>query len=195
METYSCEFCGGGPHHGFDCQTGNTLVYEQVPCNNQNFGFDQYPYYSPSPPQQFCYCEDLDLKKYIDDMKLQMNEIMELIRERYKIHETPISFDELVGSDDDTEVIFDEEQFIRQQSTAHVIPLPLAYTPPPPFLATMEPLDTFLMRAEVISTTLAKENDEFIKSRVDDLVPIPKESEVTSVCNDLECSMPFDSPP
>ncbi|GKC20925.1 hypothetical protein Tco_1023075, partial [Tanacetum coccineum] len=45
----------------------------------------------------------------------EMNEIMELIHERYQIHKPPISFDELEGSDDDTEVIFDEEQFLRQQ--------------------------------------------------------------------------------
>ncbi|GJR86276.1 hypothetical protein Tco_0210287 [Tanacetum coccineum] len=93
-----------------------------------------------------------------------------------------------MGSNNDTEVIFDEEQFLRQQSTVHVTPLPLAYTPPLPCLATMEPLDALLMGDEVISTTLARENTEFIKSSVDDLVLIPRESEVTSVCNDLECS-------
>ncbi|GJX08184.1 hypothetical protein Tco_0196116 [Tanacetum coccineum] len=59
----------------------------------------------------------------------------------------------------------------------------------------MEPLDAFLMGDEAISTTPIKENKEFIKSSVDDLVPILRESEVTSVSNDLECSMPFDSPP
>ncbi|GJW90874.1 3-ketoacyl-CoA thiolase 2, peroxisomal-like protein [Tanacetum coccineum] len=73
-----------------------------------------------------------DLKKDIDDLKLQMNEITELIRERYQIHEPPISFDETKGSDDDTKVIFDEEKILRQQSTAQVIPPPLAYTPPLP---------------------------------------------------------------
>ncbi|GJY05530.1 hypothetical protein Tco_0371470 [Tanacetum coccineum] len=60
---------------------------------------------------------------------------------------------------------------------------------------TKEPLDTLLIGDEVISTTPVKENDEFIKSRVDDLVPIPRESEVTLVSNDLECSMPIDWPP
>ncbi|GJU92961.1 hypothetical protein Tco_1317717 [Tanacetum coccineum] len=174
METYSCEFYGGRPHHDFDCQIGNMLVYEQVPCNNQNFGFDQYPYYSLIPPQcEVCGgshyssdCQtrnslvyepnpcnnydltyfdqppqyhtddlppqDLDLKKIIDDLKLQMNETMELIHERYQIHEPPISFDEPEGSNDDTEMIFDKEQFLRQQSTAQVIPPSLAYTPPLP---------------------------------------------------------------
>ncbi|GKB16415.1 hypothetical protein Tco_0850338, partial [Tanacetum coccineum] len=106
-----------------------------------------------------------------------MNEIMELIRERYQIHEPPISFDEPEGSDDDMEVIFDEEQFLRQQSTAHITPSPLAYTPPPPCLATMEPLDALLIGDEFISTTPARENDEFIKSSVDYLVPLQRESE------------------
>ncbi|GKB50528.1 hypothetical protein Tco_0901281, partial [Tanacetum coccineum] len=55
---------------------------------------------------------------------------------------------------------------------------------------TKEPFDTLLMGDEVISTIPERENDEFIKSSVDDLVPIPRESEVTSVCCDLECNMP-----
>ncbi|GKA91037.1 hypothetical protein Tco_0812907 [Tanacetum coccineum] len=59
---------------------------------------------------------------------------------------------------------------------------------------TKEPLDTFLMGDEVISTTPERENDEFIKSSVDDLVPIPRESEVTLVCDDLECDMPVNTP-
>ncbi|GKD37956.1 hypothetical protein Tco_1258163 [Tanacetum coccineum] len=36
-----------------------------------------------------------------------------------------------------------------------------------------EPSDTLLMGDEIISTTLERENDEFIMSSVDDLVPIP----------------------
>ncbi|GKA58703.1 hypothetical protein Tco_0758016 [Tanacetum coccineum] len=56
---------------------------------------------------------------------------------------------------------------------------------------TKEPLDTLLMGDEVISTTLERENDKFIKSSVDDLVPIPRELEVTSVYDDLECDMPI----
>ncbi|GKC95624.1 hypothetical protein Tco_1161066 [Tanacetum coccineum] len=72
--------------------------------------------------------------------------------------------------------LFDDEQILREHNTAHVTPPPLAYTPTPPVLATMEPLDTFLMGDEVINTILKKENDEFIKSSVDDLVPILRES-------------------
>ncbi|GKD41295.1 hypothetical protein Tco_1261502 [Tanacetum coccineum] len=58
---------------------------------------------------------------------------------------------------------------------------------------TKEPLDILLMGDDVISTILARETDEFIKSSVDDLVPIPRESEVTSD-SDLECYMPATIP-
>ncbi|GKB11264.1 hypothetical protein Tco_0845187 [Tanacetum coccineum] len=54
-------------------------------------------------------------------------------------------------------------------------------------------LDTFLIGDEVISTILERENIKFIKFSVDDLVPIPRESEVTSD-SDLECDMPATTP-
>ncbi|GKB08816.1 hypothetical protein Tco_0837128 [Tanacetum coccineum] len=34
-ETYSCEFCGGNSHPGFDCQTGNTPVFDQVQAEQE----------------------------------------------------------------------------------------------------------------------------------------------------------------
>ncbi|GJW38568.1 hypothetical protein Tco_0064413 [Tanacetum coccineum] len=49
------------------------------------------------------------------------------------------------------------------------------------------------MGDEVISTTPVREDDKFIKSSVDDLVPIPRESEVTSD-SVLECDMPATTP-
>ncbi|GJT56571.1 hypothetical protein Tco_0991625 [Tanacetum coccineum] len=96
------------------------------------------------------------------------------------------------GSDDYTEVTYDKEQYLSDHYTAPVTPP--AYTPSLPFLATMEPTNTLLMGDEVISTIPERDNDEFIKSSVDDLVPIPRESEVTSVCDDLECDMPITIP-
>ncbi|GJU83422.1 hypothetical protein Tco_1285787 [Tanacetum coccineum] len=69
----------------------------------------------------------------------------------------------------------------------------LTYTPSLPFLTTMEPADTLLMGDEDSSTTPASETDEFIKSSTNDLVPIPREFEVTSG-NNLECGMPIDTP-
>ncbi|GJU37260.1 hypothetical protein Tco_1185614 [Tanacetum coccineum] len=56
-----------------------------------------------------------------------------------------------------------------------------------------EPLDTFLIGDEDFSTTPTRETNKFIKSNVDDLVPIPRESKVTSNSN-LECDMPVNTP-
>ncbi|GJZ51258.1 hypothetical protein Tco_0605773 [Tanacetum coccineum] len=57
----------------------------------------------------------------------------------------------------------------------------------------MEPTDTLLMRDKVINTTYARENDKFIKSSVDDFVPIPREFEVTSVNIDLPLGEPLNT--
>nr|GEV62704.1 hypothetical protein [Tanacetum cinerariifolium] len=97
----------------------------------------------------------------------------------------------LEGSDDYTEVTYDKEQCLSDHYTAPVTPT--AYTPSIPFLATMEPLDTLLMGDEIISTILEKENDEFTKSNVVDLVPIPRESKLTLDSTDLECREHLDS--
>ncbi|GKC56623.1 NAC domain-containing protein [Tanacetum coccineum] len=97
------------------------------------------------------------------------------------------------GSDDYTKVTLDEEQCLCDHYTAPVIPPPLVYTSSIPFLATMEPVDTLLMGDEVIRTIPATKTGEFIKSSVDDLVSIPRESEVTSD-SDLECDMPATTP-
>ncbi|GKA70766.1 hypothetical protein Tco_0776905 [Tanacetum coccineum] len=60
----------------------------------------------------------------------------------------------------------------------------------------MEPEDSLIMGDENLSTIPKKEPDKFIKSSVEDLVPIPSESKDTSD-NDSECDLPFcdDSPP
>ena len=51
-----CEWCGGCPHPEYDCRTGDMLVYEHNPYNNQtSSGLDTSSYYTP--PQQFYCCE------------------------------------------------------------------------------------------------------------------------------------------
>nr|GEY00152.1 hypothetical protein [Tanacetum cinerariifolium] len=60
-----------------------------------------------------------------------------------------------------------------------------------PILPTIEdPEDSFIMGNEELSTILEKESDEFIKSSVEDLIPIPSESEDTSE-SDSECILPL----
>ncbi|GKE41201.1 hypothetical protein Tco_1464606 [Tanacetum coccineum] len=208
-ETYSCELCGDSPHYGFDCQTWPPLVYEQDPCNNHIFSNDQSPYYSPSQPHQFDCCEVCGGPHYSSDCQtrnqlvyesnpgnnydfpcfdqppqyhidrspppdLVFDSLMRLYRENNRILEeiirtiesnSPVDVKEPERSDDYTEVTYDKEQC----------------------------LNTLLMGDEVISTIPARETDEFINSSVDDIVLIPRESEVTSD-SDLECDMPATTP-
>ncbi|GJY79109.1 hypothetical protein Tco_0484910, partial [Tanacetum coccineum] len=51
-------------------------------------------------------------------------------------------------------------------------------------------------KIEIVLTRdlIERENDEFIKSSVDDLVLIPRKSEVTSVYDDLECDISVNTP-
>ncbi|GJT08804.1 hypothetical protein Tco_0843266 [Tanacetum coccineum] len=59
----------------------------------------------------------------------------------------------------------------------------------PPVLPIEDPEDYLIMGDEDLSTIPEKESDEVIKSSVEDLVPIPSESEDTSG-SDSECDLP-----
>ncbi|GJY01137.1 hypothetical protein Tco_0359289 [Tanacetum coccineum] len=80
-----------------------------------------------------------------------------------------------------------EESTIPLNEIVSQIPPSIAITP---VLPTMEPEDSLIMGDENLSTIPEKESDEFIKSSVEDLVPIPSESEDTSD-SDKECDLPF----
>ncbi|GJX28202.1 hypothetical protein Tco_0236281 [Tanacetum coccineum] len=80
-----------------------------------------------------------------------------------------------------------EESTIPLNEIVSQIPPSIAITP---VLPTMKPDDSLIMGDEDLSTIPEKESDEFIKSSVEDLVPIPSESEDTSD-SDSECDLPF----
>ncbi|GJU00384.1 NAC domain-containing protein [Tanacetum coccineum] len=87
------------------------------------------------------------------DFQNELNRLKEMLNLRNSNQDPPVDFYDFKGSDEgDSEINS----------------------------LTKEPLDTLLMGYEVISTTLERENDEFIKS--------------TSVCDDLECDMPVNTP-
>ncbi|GKG05617.1 hypothetical protein Tco_0325703, partial [Tanacetum coccineum] len=81
----------------------------------------------------------------------------------------------------------DEDSTIPLNEIISQIPPSIAITP---VLLTMEPEDSLIMRDENLSTIPKKESDEFIKPSVEDLVPIPSESEDTSD-SDKECDLSF----
>ncbi|GKF51993.1 hypothetical protein Tco_0148460, partial [Tanacetum coccineum] len=65
----------------------------------------------------------------------------------------------------------------------------VAITSSLPVLPTRKPEDSLIMGDEHLDTIPEKESDELIKSSVENLVPIPSESEVTSD-DESECDMP-----
>ncbi|GJX10935.1 hypothetical protein Tco_0200794 [Tanacetum coccineum] len=91
-------------------------------------------------------------------------------------------FDFIYDDDDD-----DEERTIPLNEIISQLPPSIAITP---VLPTMKPEDSLIMRDENLSTFAEREPDEFIKSSVEDLIPILSKSEDTSD-NDSECDFPF----
>ncbi|GJW76384.1 hypothetical protein Tco_0138066 [Tanacetum coccineum] len=79
-----------------------------------------------------------------------------------------------------------EESTIPLNEIVSQIPLSIAITP---VLPTLEPEDSLIIGNEELSTIPEKESDEVIKSSVENLVPIPSESEDT-FGSDSECDLP-----
>nr|GFC77850.1 hypothetical protein [Tanacetum cinerariifolium] len=76
-------------------------------------------------------------------------------------------------SDDDD----DEESSNSLNDNISELPLFFAITPDEPVLSTEEPDNSLSMRDEHLDTIPATESDEFINSGVENLIPIPSESE------------------
>ncbi|GJZ98581.1 hypothetical protein Tco_0671034 [Tanacetum coccineum] len=154
-----------------------------------------------SPPQEMSIQEMEDLKQqYLDEMLSLSNQIQikdyrnEKIDIRYR-RECEITIDELKGKfngmtfttfqffyDDDDY----EESTIPLNENVSQIPPSNAITPVLPIL---ELEDSLIMGNEELSTIPKKKLDEFIKSNVEDLVPIPCESEDTSESYS-DCDLP-----
>ncbi|GKD56340.1 hypothetical protein Tco_1289727 [Tanacetum coccineum] len=77
----------------------------------------------------------------------------------------------------------DEESSIPLRDIISKLPLSVSITPDLPIT------DSLIMEDEHLNTISEKELDEFIKSSVEDLVPIPSESEDTSE-SDNDCDLP-----
>ncbi|GJR97653.1 hypothetical protein Tco_0269827 [Tanacetum coccineum] len=181
QQFYCCEHCGG-PHYGSDCQMVN-MFHEHAPYDNHDSsGFDQPSQFTPPQPLPLSELTRNELIKYmiksqewfnINQEKLnmnfqaEMNRLHEMLNLINSNQDPPVDLYDLKGSDEGDNEIDS---------------------------LTKEPLDTLLMGDEVISTTLARENNKFIKSSVYDLVPIPRESKVTLVCDDSEYDMPTPLP-
>ncbi|GJV62317.1 hypothetical protein Tco_1468417 [Tanacetum coccineum] len=127
-----------------------------------------------------------ELKGKFNGMSIEINKKKELRQlEQAANHSTYITepsrrLNSFYDDDDYEESIIPLNEIVSQ------IPPSIAITP---VLLTMEPGDSLIMGNEDLSTIPEKESDEFIKSSVEDLVPIPSESEDTSE-SDSDCDLP-----
>ncbi|GKA38621.1 hypothetical protein Tco_0731172 [Tanacetum coccineum] len=87
--------------------------------------------------------------------------------------------------DDDDDYDYEKSTIPLNEIDSQISPS-IAITP---ILPTMEPKDSLIMGNEELNTIPEKESDEFIKSSVEDLVPIPSKSEDTSE-SDSDCDLP-----
>nr|GEZ00410.1 NAC domain-containing protein [Tanacetum cinerariifolium] len=198
-ETYSCELSGDSPHYGFDCQTWTPLVYEQDPCphygsdcqminvfyehapydNHDSFGFDQPSQFTSPQPLPLSELTRQELIKYM----IKSQEVFNINQEKFNIDvqnesNRPQEMLNLRNSNQDPLVdLYDLKGSDKGDNKIDSL--------------TKELFDTLLMGDEVISTTPIRENDEFIKSSVNDFFLILRDLKVTLVCDDLECNMPI----
>nr|GEW55888.1 hypothetical protein [Tanacetum cinerariifolium] len=97
-------------------------------------------------------------------------------------------FNSFCYDDDDDDD--DEERTIPLRDIISQLPSSILVTTSPPILPTFEdPEDSLIMGNEDLSTISKKKSNEFIKFSVEDLDPIPSESEDTSGSESV-CDMP-----
>ncbi|GKB15059.1 hypothetical protein Tco_0848982 [Tanacetum coccineum] len=171
-----CEICVG-PHYSYDCQAGNAPVYDQGPCYNQNFSDDQPPFYSLDQQQQFDYCEVCGGPHYSSDCQTKNQLVYEPNPGNnydFPCFEQPPQYH--------------IDQFPPQDLESHRHFILLARENNCIFEELLRTLKTNSIIGEPAGS------NDFTESSVDDLVPIPRESESTLDSTDLECSMPIIPP-
>ncbi|GJT06036.1 hypothetical protein Tco_0840498 [Tanacetum coccineum] len=133
-------------------------------------------------------CESMidELKGKFNGMSIEINKKKELqhLEQVANLSTYPSQRFKSFCYDDDDDYDY-EESIIPLNNIDSQIPLSIAITP---VLPTLEPEDSLIMGDEELSTIPKKESNEFIKFSVEDLVPIPSESEDTSE-SDSDCDL------
>ncbi|GJW20019.1 hypothetical protein Tco_0027455 [Tanacetum coccineum] len=181
----TCELCGNNLRNGFclicDPGAGNSFAYDPNPnsfndppnffnhpaqpqtyscelCgNDSHYGYDcppRVPLYSIDHQEDLNQQKISDVHDRWDKLEESHNELLNVVQSFYEMEST-IPLNEIDSQ----------------------IPPSIAITP---VLPTLELEDSLIMGDEELNTIPEKESDEFIKSSVEDLVPIPSESEDTS---------------
>ncbi|GJR52399.1 hypothetical protein Tco_1402920 [Tanacetum coccineum] len=159
----------------------NEDYYEQNSCYDPNsFGFDQFqtPQYTINHPILNAQNEFLNSQNKLME---QMTSICDMVGQimQKKEEERRIAEDQAAKDRNwKIPICYDDDEDYT-----------IAITP---VLLTEEPVDSLIMEDEHLDTILATESDEVIKSSVEELVPIPSESEGISdgVCDVPLCDNP-----
>nr|GEY67858.1 hypothetical protein [Tanacetum cinerariifolium] len=198
----TCESCVKGAHYGYNFLPKVPIIPNPKPCNNQTI--DELPQTSPSFDPT-CYSGDRNSFTY--DSK---SNIVDDSPNVFSPHSQPPTYsyefcrnDAYYGHDFPLQVPFTydlEPLYINTLSWDHPTicynddddeDCTIAITP---ILSTKKPDNSLSMGDEHLDTILAIESDKVIKSSVENLVPIPSESEGIP---DNMCDVPFhdNSPP
>ncbi|GJU29429.1 hypothetical protein Tco_1173018 [Tanacetum coccineum] len=162
--------------------------HEQNSCYDPNsFGFDQLL------PQPLPVLNHTPLKKYEDSIAFQA--WSESVRQNKEEEEKRIAEDQAAKDRYwKIPICYDDDE--DEESSIPLKDVIISGLPPcvviTPVLLTEEPVNSLSMGDEHLDTISATESDEVIKSSVEDLVPIPSESEGISdgVCDVPLCDNP-----
>nr|GEY18388.1 hypothetical protein [Tanacetum cinerariifolium] len=170
-ETYSVNSCGNDSHFGTDCPPRFLPNYEPEPGYIQNYNF--YPHDSPSFPQQYLCCdncggvhETFQCQSMNHDFYNSNSLSFDLSQTSQfpVIHPPPQETSIKILHDQENEINY-VETFLKKFNLSPDFPL----------------IDTLIMENEHLDTIPEMESDEFIKSSVENLVPIPSEFEDFSI--------------
>nr|GEW75164.1 hypothetical protein [Tanacetum cinerariifolium] len=144
----------------------------------KDFGFDLTAY--SDADHAGCH---LDRKKDIHELIRQLHKDLQIINEELAEYINSLSWNRPAFYDDDDEYPIQYKEYL--ENYCNVIA---------PVLPTEDPGNSLIIGDEHLSTILETESDEVIKSSVENLVPIPSESDGIS---DKTCDVPFcdNSPP
>ncbi|GJS33103.1 hypothetical protein Tco_0531485 [Tanacetum coccineum] len=193
--TYSYEICGNNAYYGYDCAPQVPFIHNPEPCYNQDFNFPQT---LPSFQQQRLGCEKcggphetFQCQPMNEDYYHEQNSCYDsnsfgfdqLLNSSNKLMEQMTTLCDLVGQAIQKK---EEEKRIAEEQAAkdRYWKIPICYDDDEddtiiitPVLPIEEPVNSLSMGDKHLDTIPETESDEFIKSSVEDLVPIPSESE------------------
>ncbi|GJS40173.1 hypothetical protein Tco_0565216 [Tanacetum coccineum] len=194
---YSCELCGNDSHYEERAANLNTQPPQETSVeilqDRENIinsvqiflrKFNRYSFFETPKVLLLAWDKVFEIKDAIGNKHYKPEGILELFRKLHddvkNIHEELAEYINTPGWNRPN-VYYDDDD---EDYTIAITPL----------LSTEEPDNSLSMGDEHLDTVLATESDEVIKSSVEDLVPIPSESEGIP---DKMCDVPFrdNSPP